>query len=78
MTAEITVMKWAAFGPAPTPSSSAPVVAASQTIGHAMVTMIVEITVMRIQPAEVDQHVRKPALHFKMHYRLLQMTFINE
>lgn len=78
MTAEITVMNWAAFGPVPTPNSNAPMVAASQAIGPAMVIMTVEITVMRIQPAEVDQHVRKPALHFKTQHKLLQMTFINE
>lgn len=66
MTAEMAVMKWVASGPAPTPNFSAPVAAVSQTTGLVMVTMIVETTVMRTRPAEVDQHVSTPALPFKM------------
>lgn len=64
MTAEMAVMNWAASCPAPTPSSSAPVAAVSQTTGPVMVITTVETTVMRTRPAEVDQCVSMPALPF--------------
>lgn len=64
MTVEMAVMKWAASGPAPTASSSAPVAAASQTTGRVMVTTTVEITVMRTRPVVEDQHVSIPACLF--------------
>lgn len=60
MTVEMAAMRQDASSPAPTPNSSAPVAAVSQTTGPAMVTMTVEILAMRTRPAEVDQLVRIP------------------
>lgn len=65
MTAGTAAMKWAASGPAPTPSSSAPAAAASQTTGPVTATTTVGTTVMRTPPAGEERHVRAAALPFR-------------
>lgn len=58
-------MKWAAPGPVPTPSSSAPAAAVSQTTGPVTATTTAGITAMRTPPAEEEWHVRTAVLPFR-------------
>lgn len=57
-TVGMAAMKWAASGPAPTPSSSAPAAAASQTTGPVTATTTAGTTAMRTPPAGEERQVR--------------------